>query len=366
MSDTHRRYYAIRRALLQLLPTEPTGHAARHFMTLVSLICGMIGSHSVQLPKIACCMPLGPQQRESHIKRIQRWLQNDRIDTGIHYLPYAQYIVQKCAQDQIIIAIDGSVVARGCVALMASMIYHNRALPLTWLVKSGKKGHFSEEMHCSILDQLKPIIPPQRSITIVGDGEFDNIEFLKKITAYGWTYVCRTASSTLIYPSEHDNFPIGTVRAEFDTIIEIPAVCITQKRYGPVHALVYWDGVAKEPIYLITTLNTSGCAISCYKRRFIIETFFSDQKSRGFGLESSHLRAPVRVQRLLLAACLAYVWIVLLGVQAATAQWQARIHRGDRCDVSLFQLGTRFLSYCLTEWLTIPETFQRFTNMCST
>src|SRR5579859_6606269 len=188
MSDTHRRYYAIRRALLQLLPTEPTGHAARHFMTLVSLICGMIGSHSVQLPKIACCMPLGPQQRESHIKRIQRWLQNDRIDTGIHYLPYAQYIVQKCAQDQIIIAIDGSVVARGCVALMASMIYHNRALPLTWLVKSGKKGHFSEEMHCSILDQLKPIIPPQRSITIVGDGEFDNIEFLKKITAYGWTY----------------------------------------------------------------------------------------------------------------------------------------------------------------------------------
>jgi len=69
MSDTHHRSYAIRQARLQLLPTEPTGHAARHCMTLVSLICGMIGSQSAQLPKMAWCMPLGTKQRESHSKR---------------------------------------------------------------------------------------------------------------------------------------------------------------------------------------------------------------------------------------------------------------------------------------------------------
>ena len=43
-----------------------------------------------------------------------------------------------------------------------------------------------------------------------------------------------------------------------------------------------------------------------------IETFFADQKSRGFHLHKSHIADQTRLARLLVAACLAYIWIVYL------------------------------------------------------
>ena len=95
-----------------------------------------------------------------------------------------------------------------------------------------------------------------------------------------------------------------------------------------------------------------------YARRFRIETFFSDQKSRGFHLHKSHISDPERMSRLLIAACLAYIWIVYLGVIAHQEKWVAVIHRPDRCDLSLFQLGLDLLEHFLNESLPIPVSFQ--------
>ena len=98
-------------------------------------------------------------------------------------------------------------------------------------------------------------------------------------------------------------------------------------------------------------------ACRLYGKRFRIETFFSDQKSRGFQLHKSHLSDPRRLSRLLIAACLAYIWIVYLGALCTQDGWINIIHRGDRCDLSLFQLGLRLLDYLLNEDFSIPVAF---------
>src|SRR3989442_1118938 len=84
---------------------------------------------------------------------------------------------------------------------------------------------------------------------------------------------------------------------------------------------------------------------------------FSDQKSRGFHLHKSHLANPQRLARLLIAACLAYIWIVYLGSVCIKEGWVRIIHRRHRCDLSLFQLGLRLLEYFLNEDLPIPVQF---------
>ena len=89
-----------------------------------------------------------------------------------------------------------------------------------------------------------------------------------------------------------------------------------------------------------------------------IETFFSDQKSRGFHLHQRHLSDPARLTRLLLAACLAYLWIIYLGALAHQDTWVRRIHRTDRCDLSLFQLGFVLLDHLLNEALPLPVAFR--------
>jgi hypothetical protein len=51
-------------------------------------------------------------------------------------------MLETLAQQPILLVMDGSVVGRGCVALMLRVIYHGRALPLAWVVVPGAKGHF--------------------------------------------------------------------------------------------------------------------------------------------------------------------------------------------------------------------------------
>ena len=76
MSDSLRRYRAIRQALVQVYPKHPQGNLARHLNTLAALISGIAGSESVQLSNIARKVPDG-NQLESRVKRFTRWLTPD-------------------------------------------------------------------------------------------------------------------------------------------------------------------------------------------------------------------------------------------------------------------------------------------------
>ena len=85
-----------------------------------------------------------------------------------------------------------------------------------------------------------------------------------------------------------------------------------------------------------------------------IETFFSDQKSRGFHIHKCHVSDPARLARILIAACLAYIWMIYLGTLTVKQDLVSTIHRTDRCDLSLFQLGLDYLEHCLNRALEIP------------
>ena len=101
-------------------------------------------------------------------------------------------------------------------------------------------------------------------------------------------------------------------------------------------------------------------ACRLYAKRLRIEPFFSDQQSRGLHLHQSHLADPQRLSRLLSAACVAYIWTVYLGSVCMKEGWVRIIHRGHRCDGSLFQLGMRLLEHFLNEDLPIPVAFHIF------
>jgi hypothetical protein len=62
----------------------------------------------------------------------------------------------------------------------------------------------------------------------------------------------------------------------------------------------------------------------------------------------------------MLAACLAYLWIIYLGVWSAQQKLHTVIHRTDRCDLSLFQLGLRVIDHLLDHNLPLPVPFTDF------
>ena len=354
MSDTYRRYRAIRHAFLQLYHPRPTGHQAQHLDTLVRLICGIIGSCHSQLPKLVAHIPGTKAKDKSLIQQFSRWLQNPQVTQEQWSLPVATALLHSLAHRPLHLIFDGSVVGRGCQALVVRVVYHGRALPLAWVVIKAPKGHFPQATHCALLAVIQTIMPPQAHVTVLGDGEFDGIRFQAQIQQAGWFYACRTASNLrFTTPSEHGQLEALAVAPDLTVFIE--QAHITGMHYGPVNVLMVWDPTYKAPIYLVTNLPTSTAACAAYRLRAHIETFFSDQKSRGFQLARSHLSDPVRLARLMCAACLAYLWVIYLGTWGQNTAWRARIHRGDRCDLSLFQLGLRLLAYCLRHACAIPK-----------
>ena len=362
MSDNRRRYRTIRDALESLYPREPQGNLARHLHTLAALISGIVGSRRTNLPDVAGKVPDGTKL-ESRVKKYARWVANADVDFGTFFLPFAAALIASLVlvQPTLTLVMDGSVVGRGCVALMVSVLYQGRALPLAWVVVKGRKGHFPEDAHVALLGQVHSLIPSGTPVVFLGDGEFDGTILLGTVQGYGWQYVCRTAKNTILSDAGKE-FAFEEVNVERGCRISLPEVDFTRQGYGPVHAIAWWDRDYEEPLYLVTNVEQAEEACDWYRKRFRIETFFSDQKSRGFHLHKSHLSDPKRLFRLMIAACLAYIWIVHVGVLAIRDGWNEVIHRTDRCDLSLFQLGR---IYYLGDLLIKPQITRISLIFCS-
>src|SRR5260370_35398433 len=134
MSDSRRVYRAIRQAVKQLYPTEPQGNIARHLNPLAGMVTGIVLGKSCQLPKLAEKAP-DDSLAESRGKRFSRWLQNETVTPECYFLPFIQALLTSLAQSRpLVFIMDGSEVGHGCLALVISVVYSHRALPLAWVV----------------------------------------------------------------------------------------------------------------------------------------------------------------------------------------------------------------------------------------
>lgn len=358
MSDNRRVYRTISTTLKQLFPTEPQGNFARNLNTLAAMVAGIVQGKSSQLPTMARHAP-EPAKAESRVKKYRRWLQNGRTGYEAYYLPFAQEILAKLASIRpLVFILDGSEVGHHCITLMLSLVYHKRSLPIVWLVVEGRKGHLPESLHLEVLARLQMVLPEVYQAIFLGDGEFDGVALQTAVQTLQWKYVCRTAKNVCLY--EEEAFSFTNFLLCPGDCASIPNTYFTAQAYGPVHVIAWWKLGYQEPIYLVTNFALAEEACYWYAKRFQIETFFSDEKSRGFNLHKSHLAEPERLARLMVAACLAYLWIVYLGVTAHQERWVAVIHRTDRCDWSLFRMGLALLEHFLNEHLPIPVSFNFF------
>ena len=324
--------------------------------TLTNFVAGIVKSGHVRLAEVAAEIPNAGKE-ESKIMQLRRRSANIGITADVYYLPFLRSVLAGIfnAGGPFVLIIDGSVSGRGCIALMISVLYKRRALPLIWITRKGKKGHFPETAHIELIKAVHKIIPAGREVICLGDGEFDGIDWLDTIARFGWTYVCRTAKDSVCY--EEERFKIQDICPPRGGRTGISGVGFTDRKYGPVTAIAWHGHKYKEPIYLVSNFTLPGEACFWYKKRFIIETMFSDFKSRGFQLHKSGLSDPERVSRLLTAVSLAYIWLVYLGEFALESGWSKCIHRTERCDLSVFQLGKRLLKRFLRERLKIPEIY---------
>jgi hypothetical protein len=288
------------------------------------MITGIVIGKETQLPQIANNVP-ELIKLPSTEKRFKRLIINEKVTEETYFLPFIQSVLNKLDLEEMILAIDGSLVGRGCICLMVNLIYKSRALPLAFIVVKGKKGHLPEVTHIELVKKLQPLIPAStKRVILLGDGEFDGTMLQQTVSDFGWKYVSRTSSNITIYadqePFQIDLLAVALPKGHYK---HLRNCTITGKKYGPVTVIAWWGEDNDEPIFLVTNFKSATQACQYYTKRFTIETFFSDQKSRGFKIDKSHLSSPQRLTRLMYASCLAYLWIIFfwyLGIGERFAQ----------------------------------------------
>jgi hypothetical protein len=351
MTDRHRVYTKVKKTIKQMLKLDHQGQV----VTLAMMISGIVMSRKAQLSAMSSEIPI--QTKDHSIEmRMRRWVKDD-LEVEAVYLPFARQILEALSQQPLVLVMDGSQAGRGCMVLMVGVLYARRALPIAWLVYKGKKGHASAERHLQALEKVIPVLPPDSQVVLLGDAEYDTtemIEWIEKNTS--WHYVLRT-SPQIYAQTDTQNQPIRDYPLQQGKLFYLKNVGFTQTSTVQLNVIGWWGSAYQEPIFLVTNLQNAYAACKYYRRRFRIETFFSDQKSRGFHIHKSHLADPARLSRLLIAACLAYIWMISQGLRVIAEGKLSLIDRTDRRDKSLFRLGLDWLKYALKHAIDFQPTF---------
>jgi hypothetical protein len=320
------------------------------------LLYGIFQSRSVNLSRIAGKIP-GTAKLVSVTRRLSRFLGNPAVDVRAWYEPIAKEWVNSQAQhgQQIRLIIDGSKVGFGHQLLTVSLAYRRRAIPIAWHWVERVRGHSAASVQLDLLRYIRKLLPGGIAVLLVGDSEFGPVEVLRQLDQWGWDYALRQKPFVKICPAQETEWHT------LDHWVTQPGQSrwlgpgwLTESEICPAKVLIHWAVGEKEPWLLVTNLPDRTMTLQAYKRRMWIEEMFGDLKRHGFDLESTMLRHTERLSRLTLAVVLLYVWSVSTGGRTIHEGRRHLIDRKDRRDLSIFQIGLRFIERQLINALPVP------------
>lgn len=353
-------YRSIHAYLWQQIPDK----CDSRLTNLIYLMMGIFQSGSVQLPLVARKLPLRAKKLSS-VKRLSRFLDNDQVQVGVWYAPFARWLLQSAASGgEVHLILDATKVAFDFRLVMVSIAYRRRSLPIGWQWVAGSRGHTTTQSQRVLLQHIRALLPAQVTVVLVGDGEFGTGELMDYLDAWGWRYVLRVGCDTLVLVHgqgcqwrrvDRWQLPLGLP-------LFLTHLSLTHAYpYGANLVLFQAKGEARA-WYLATNFETAQATLHAYRRRMWIEAMFGDLKGHGFDLETSHLRHAQRLDRLTLAVCLLYLWLIAFGQHVDRLRLWTLIDR-QRADLSLFRWGWDFLERCLA--LEDPIPLLDLPNLCS-
>ncbi len=321
----------------------------------VWLMVGIYQSRSVNLSRVAGKIP-GQAKLVSVTRRLSRLLANPAIVARDWYEPIAREWLESQARDgqQIRLIVDGSKVGFAHQLLIISLAYRRRAIPIAWTWVGHVRGHSNATTQLDLLTYVRSLLPQGFAVLLVGDSEFGPVEVLKQLDQWGWDYVLRQKTSVHVcLARETEWHDLGSWVKKAGQSRWLGKGWLTESEIYPVNLLVHWAVGEEQPWCLVTNLPDRALTLKAYGRRMWIEEMFGDLKRHGFDLESTMLQHAERLSCLTLAVVLLYVWSVSTGARTIHEGRRHLVDRKDRRDLSIFQIGLRFIDRQLINALPI-------------
>ena len=196
MSITLHQQEKVQRKLGGWITNDP-----RRLRILAELIVAIPLSRSVQSGDLASNVIRDVQDR-SIAQMLRRFYMNEAITWEEFYWPQVERVLKSLYVPVYKLLIDTTDVGTEHRAVVLSLAYHNRSIPLVWVVEKGKKGHTSEAVQVELLRKLSTKFKPTKPVIFLGDSEFDGVLVQRELNQLNWFYILRTSPSLHIY--QHD------------------------------------------------------------------------------------------------------------------------------------------------------------------
>ena len=320
------------------------------------MMVGIYQSRSVHLSKIAGKVS-GNAKLLSTVRRFERFLDNKAIEVREWYEPIAKQWIETQWKHlkEIRLIVDGTKVGFGHQLLMVSLAYRRRSIPIAWAWIKQVRGHSGAKKQIELLKYVRTLLPKKSAVFLVGDSEFGSIALMKQLNQWNWFYALRQKSNTGFRVGKHGTWQSleSFVRKSGDSVW-LPKGFLTKQSAFPASVLVYWKAGEKEPWCLATNISNRKLVLQCYKRRMWIEEMFGDLKKHGFDLESTMLQTAEHLSRLTLVVAYLFDWLISAGAKIIHIGLRHFVDRKDRRDLSLFQIGWRFIDRQVLRLLSFP------------
>ena len=292
MSDSRRRYNAIKKKLRQLLP-EPWAECESRMINLGLLVSAIPKAKELTQPALASEMPL-PAQETSLVQRQRRWSKNEHVNERELYGPIIKPFLKALSHSTVPLILDTTEVGLNCHLLTVAVGYQRRALPVVWQAGEGSRGHTDGDLQVGLLTYTAGLLPSEADVIVLGDGEFGHVQLLNWLQqTTNWSYCLRVASDTYIW-YENQWQRLDSFQVQPGETIWLEQVYLTrQAAFGPLNVWLTWDTKHDRLVPIVTNLDLPDEVAYWYAKRPWIEPLFGDVKGHGFDLQTCRLRLPL-------------------------------------------------------------------------
>lgn len=316
--------------------------------TLAMLITGMILGPHVQLFAIALCVPVGIKLL-SLVRQFERFLADDRVDVEQFFEPFIYAMIISLGNETAYLIIDCTQAGPKCRTLFIGLAYHSTVLPIAWKTLKGKKGHVKGQFQKQLLDKIQQQFRYCRRVIVLGDAEFSNAPVINSLTPKNWGFVFRFQSNYRLqtepggrWQSAQELYEAAGLKP--GQVKHWENVAFTEAhQISGLTVTVHWAIGEEEPLCLISNIPVCEHPHLVYERRYWVETLFGNCKSRGFQLARTQMTTPAHIDRLILAIAIATCITLGLGTHLIVIGQSDQVDRPERRDLSLFQIGWRWL-----------------------
>ena len=234
-----------------------------------------------------------------------------------------------------------------------------RQVPLYWELLDNKSGNSSSEDRVDLLEKVVALVGVERIGIVIADREFIGHTWLKYLKNKGIHFCIRVPRSHLIHRWDGRE-QTATELLQGQKIDQ--ALYLKDCMVDGVWVQVYLKKLADGDIlYLIGTVAEAKHLGTIYRNRWTIETVFQSFKSRGFDLESSHLKHLDRLRKLVGLVSLAYAFCVSLGIHQHEKVQKIKVKKHGYKEKSFCRVGIELIQDLTKQTVQVFENvFEKF------